>query len=61
MATPKMFRDENWTSEHVLIEKKKIVMSEIDYCQTMEDTVELLHRRFGIQKNDSSGEPKIDL
>lgn len=61
MATPKMFRDENWTSEHVLIEKKKIVISEIDYCQTVEDTVELLHRRFGIQKNDSAGEPKIDL
>jgi hypothetical protein len=61
MATPKMFRDENWTSEHVLIEKKKIVMSEIDYCQTMEDTVELLHNRFGIQKNDSAGDSKIDL
>jgi hypothetical protein len=61
MATPKMFRDENWTSEHVLIEKKKMVMSEIDYCQTMEDTVELLHNRFGIQKNDSAGDFKIDL
>lgn len=61
MATPPMFRDENWTPEHVLIEKKKIVISEIDYCQTMEDTVELLHCRFGIQKNDSAGDPKIDL
>ena len=61
LSTPKIFRDENWTSEHVLIEKKKIVMSEIDYCQTMEDTVELLHNRFGIQKNDSAGDFKIDL
>lgn len=61
LSTPKIFRDENWTSEHVLVEKKKIVMSEIDSCQTIEDTVELLHRRFGIQKNDSAGDFKIDL
>ena len=61
LATPKIFRDENWTSEHVLIEKKKLIMSEIDSCQTIEDTVELLHKRFGIQKHDDAGDFKIDL
>lgn len=61
LATPKIFRDENWTSEHVLIEKKKAIMSEIDSCQTIEDTVDLLHNRFGIQKNETAGDFKIDL
>lgn len=61
LATPKIFRDENWVSEHVLIEKKKAILSEIDACKTMEDTVELLHKRFGIQKNDSAGDFKLDL
>jgi hypothetical protein len=36
-------------------------MGEIDACQTMEDTVNLLHNRFGIQKDYLSGDFKLDL
>ena len=61
LSTPKIFRDENWQSENVLIEKKKQIMGEIDACQTMEDTVNLLHNRFGIQKDYLSGDFKLDL
>lgn len=61
LNTPKIFRDVNWKSEHVLIENKKYIMSEIDACQNMQDTVNLMHKRFGIQKDDSSENCKIDL
>jgi hypothetical protein len=61
LATPKIFKNENWQSEHVLIEKKKIVSGEIDACQDWHETGILLHKRFGVHYSPEMEKQPIDL
>jgi len=61
ISTPKIFRDENWSSEHTIIEKKKAIMSEIDACQDWHETGILLHKRFGVHYSPEMATQPIDL
>lgn len=61
LSTPKIFRNELWQSEHVLIEKKKMIMSEIDACQDWHETGILLHKRFGVYYSPDMETQPVDL
>ena len=60
-STPAFLRDENWSSEHVLLEKKKIVESEINACQNWIETGILLDKKFGVQYDPNIASQTINL
>lgn len=59
--TPSWLRDNNWSSEHVLLQKKKFVEQEIDSCQDWVETGILMDKRFGVQHDPNIAAQPIDL
>lgn len=60
-SIPPWLRDEKWSSEHVLLQKKKAIENEIDSCKDWVETGILMDRRFGVQHDPDISAQPIDL